>query len=340
MANQNKYIEHVFNTVEANNSTTYYNKEAVGTNEVAYNFKNGVVAYDDLISIPNWNMEDYVNMRLTFQTQGLNGSTVSPFSDPGNYFFKLFFNFNTGYGLLGSTVYNSTSSATVEENTAYQYLTNIIDSNRFSENYTKVLKHKRSCLEKFARLLNYITNQCPWFIKKVNGLNEAINYDFENIVNKDLKSITIEFNKDALDMRVSTLLNLYKNACFDITNFREVIPENLRQFDMTILTFNPLIMNLNCFTELPKKENSLLVDFTNVKSSGTSKIDNKPRLTFNAYIFKNCEIAVKEIKDINDSLDNEIGFANENSIKITFERVYPYLYNNELAVEIFDTKEE
>ena len=341
MLNRNKYIEDIFNTNQALNSTTYFDDTAVGENELGSdNINLDNFSYDDLISIPNWNMKDYLNMRLAFQTQGLNGSSVSPFSDPGNYFFKLFFNFNTGYGLLGSTVFTSYSSRTFEENTAYQYLTNIINSNRFSENYTKILKHKRSSLEKFGRLLNYISNECPWFIKKVNGLNEALSFDFENIANKELKSITVEFNKDALDMRVSTLISLYRDACFDLSNFREVIPENLRKFDITILTFNPLIMNLNCFTEPTREINSLEANFDKSIYSSTNISEGNPRLTFNAYIFKNCEISLKETKEINDSLDNEVGFANENSMKITFERVYPYLYNNELGAKIFDTIKE
>lgn len=340
MANQNKYTENIFNTVEALNSTSYFDPEANGVNEVELYTNTGNISFADLISIPNWDMKDYINMRLAFQTQGLNGSTVSPFSDPGNYFFKLFFNFNTGYGLLGSTVYNSSSAKTIEENTAYQYLTNIINSNRFSTQFTNILKHKRLCLEKFGRLLNYISNECPWFIKKVNGLNDLLAFDFNNIVNNESKSITVEFNQDALDMRVSTLLSLYRNACFDLTNFREIIPENLRKFDITILTFNPLILNLNCFNSPTKDNNSLTANFDGVKYSSTNKSDKNARLTFNAYILKNCEIVLKDMKEINDSLDNEAGFINENSIKISTERVYPYLYNNELSIQIFDRIEE
>ena len=57
-------------------------------------------------------------------------------------------------------------------------------------------------------------------------------------IQNDKNTIEIELNPDAVDMRVTTLFDLYRYACYDRIKMKEIIPENLRKFDMDVMVFH------------------------------------------------------------------------------------------------------
>lgn len=238
--------------------------------------------FNDILHIPNWSLMDFIDLRTKFRRQMLNDSPLSLGTERGNYFYRLYFNFNTGHGLFGSLIKTQTNQYAAEENNAYRYLSNNISSPRFSADYKMVLNKKRESLEKFGALLNYITNECPWFFKEVGGLAEATQYNFKEVVLDKEKEITLSFNPDAIDMRIGTLLDLYKDACYDVTNFREIIPENLRKFDMCIALFNPPIIDYN-FKNNRNLSGLPTSTFEEEISNGKKgKREKKEKKTFNA----------------------------------------------------------
>ena len=259
---QNTHIDNVFNVTTVTHSESLINS----------NFKNDVDLYQtsnetdkslsgDILYIPNWSVKDFINERLRYRsigTRGVDNIDIGlEFSDPGTYFYKLFFNFNTNFGLFGGIINTTGSDVTdnrvtngpKEINTASMYLQNNKNSERFSESYRKILNQKQLSLFKFTRILNYLTYQCPWVFKEISGLETILNSNFVDIAPAENPKITITFNQDAVDMRISTLIDLYKHACFDYTNYRVIIPENLRKFDMSIILYNPPIKGLNIFED-------------------------------------------------------------------------------------------
>lgn len=287
----------IFNVTNAANNASIIHANGNESNEIIRTSSNdGFSDYmgSDLFRIPNWNIKDFIYERIKFKTQGMPGSTASPYNDPGLFFYKLFFNFNTGFGLFGSLIKTTNNKYISDDNSAWQYLTNNIMGNKFSKNYRAVLLNKRKSLETFAKLLNYLTLECPWFFKEITGLEEALQYKFNNIVVNDSNRLTLVFNEDAVDMRISTLINLYKDACFDYKNFKEVIPENLRKFDMSVLIFNPPIYGVNLYK-----------DYKTPKFSST----NGDNLTFKCIIFKNCEFEYEKLTCLPTAINNEIGRA-------------------------------
>lgn len=280
----------------------------------------------DYLYIPNWSLEEFIKERTRYVTQGVEGSTVSSYGEPGTYFYKVFFNFNTSTGLLGSLIKSTNNSTIKDNNSAWQYLTNNIVGDKFSTQYRGVLLKKRTSLEKFAHILNYLTKECPWFFKEITGIAEAIKYDFNEIAKSDGKVINIAFNQDAIDMRVSTLLDLYRDACFDYKNLKEVLPENLRKFDMSVILFNPPTIGLNIKPS----------GFLGGNNLGVIKANDEKSMSFKCIIFKNCEIKYTDLTTITDTLTNEAGFVNNLTMPITFERFYIYNLNNELNSEILD----
>lgn len=333
---------------EFNNPT--YNVNLVQNNETYKENPNGanipqasLISLYDAFTIPNWGLDDFVNERMKFRQQGLNSDIVSPTSDPGTYFFKLFFDFNTGYGLLGDLISESgeeNGRGYKDINTAYQYLKNNSASDRFSKSLKLKLLNKALYLKQFGKILNYITHNCPWFFKSVDGLTDAVKYDFNDICPGEKRSIQILFNPDAIDMRISTLFDLYKQACFDYTNFKEVIPENLRKFDMCIIMFNQPISGVNTLHDVANNITHYGVLTPGLKTTNdldmyvTANKLNLFGMTYKCIYLKNCEIDITSLGQFPESMENTEGTQNELSMKINFERFYINDVNQELLTRI------
>lgn len=283
--------------------------------------------FTNLLQIPNWTFTNFINERTKFIRQGLEGS--NPYNDTGSFFYKIFFNFNTSYGLFGSLLKLTNNTYVNYQNTAITYLENNINSDKFSNEYKAVLKGKQKSLESFAKILNYLSFECPWFFKEVGGLADATKRNFKDI-DSGTKSITLTFNSDAVDMRISTLLDLYVNACYDTVNFKEVIPENLRKFDIAIILFNPPIANLN----KPVFTNSKTTDINKNKLNWANI--GGADLTYKCLILKNCEIDINELSTTPEVVNNENPFTLDYTIKINYLRSYVYNINNILNIEMLD----
>lgn len=303
-----------------------------------------LISLYDAFTIPNWGLEDFVKERMKFRQQGLDPDIVSPTSDPGTYFFKLFFDFNTGYGLLGDLISESGEENVrgyKDINTAYQYLKNNSASDRFSSSYKLKLLNKALYLKQFGKLLNYITHNCPWFFKSVDGLGDVLKYNFNDICPIDKRSFTISFNQDAIDMRISTLFDLYKQACFDYTNFKEIIPENLRKFDMCIIMFNTPISGVNTLDDIANNMTHYGILAPGLKTindlnmfADANSANSVFGLTYKCIYLKNCEIDISNLNQFPESVNTAEGVQNELSMTINFERFYTHTVNQELLTRI------
>ncbi len=92
---------------------------------------------------------------------------------------------------------------------------------------------KQAELEIFIDLLYNIQNKAPWFFQSISGLADLYKFDpAQNFRGKE-KVLTIEC-LESVDMRMSLLADLYRNFAFDLTYMREILPINLRTFNMKI----------------------------------------------------------------------------------------------------------
>lgn len=267
------------------------------------------------LKLPQWGYEDFTNERniwLKQITNKLNG--------PSLFYFKIFFDFNTNYGLFGGVL----NSNYVPTNSALQYLS--LWEHYYGTNY---VKDRCTSLIQFTKLLSYISMYSPWFFKSVKNL-QAASSPYTKEFGKE-KSIDIELEEEAIDMRISTLFSLYKYACFDDINCREVIPENLRKFNMIIVLFESPIK----YIHTPIVHDNY-VDKKNYKSLFNSKSELSNMMSFKTYVFKNCEFSKETLNSyIKSDISNESGFnLGKNSIKIKYDRVYEYLSNEYMGLLI------
>ena len=94
------------------------------------------------------------------------------------------------------------------------YLSGSQTDDKNSGFYESLIPNERMrALIKFVKTLSYINCNAPWFFKSIKGLDKAGN-PVVNEFSKE-KNIEIECNVDAIDMRLSTLLDLYRFVCYD-----------------------------------------------------------------------------------------------------------------------------
>lgn len=147
------------------------------------------------------------------------------FEDPTILGFKLMFDF-TGDGLLSLDKDNP--------NTALNFLIRVGQADR------AVL------LNNFINHLRKINNTTPWFFQEIEGLEDAWKRGYQEkefipILPED-RAIKINC-LESIDLRITALMDLYRKACFDWNFRREIVPWNLRLFNISIFVYE--LRNIN-----------------------------------------------------------------------------------------------
>lgn len=94
---------------------------------------------------------------------------------------------------------------------------------------------RANLLERFIDGIIDLNNECPYYIKSVNGLNELLKVDPKR-GSRVIKDGTITLKCiEGLDMRISALLNMYKKIAWDDVYQRWILPDMMRFFKMSIL---------------------------------------------------------------------------------------------------------
>lgn len=267
-----------------------------------------------LLDVPAWGYKDFINERVSFQ-KGLDSIATQP----AWLYFKLFFKFDTSYGLLGGIMKSSDGSKFAANNTAIQYLT---------RNWSKTndnMGARRKSLVKFVRSLSYISSYAPWFFKSVKDVNNALNMNLDNLTAE--KSIEIECSEEATDLRLLTLMDFYKYAAYDAINQKEILPENLRKFDLDVVVFQSPIRYLQTSTRDLKGRKTV---YKNLNSANMTD-----RMSFKLFSFQGCEIDYSTLNTmLPQTFSNQAPFQSTPTFKIKYDRVYQH-NQNEFAKVLF-----
>ena len=267
-----------------------------------------------LLDVPAWGYKDFINERVSFQ-KGLDSIATQP----AWLYFKLFFKFDSSYGLLGGIMKSSDGSKFAANNTAIQYLT---------RNWYKLndnMGARRKSLVKFVRSLSYISSYAPWFFKSVKDVNNALNMNLDNLTAE--KSIEIECSEEATDLRLLTLMDFYKYAAYDAINQKEILPENLRKFDLDIVVFQSPIRYLQTSTRDLKGRKTV---YKNLNSANMTD-----RMSFKLFSFQGCEIDYSTLNTmLPQTFSNQAPFQSSPTFKIKYDRVYQH-NQNEFAKVLF-----
>lgn len=305
----------------------------------------------DLTRLNNTSLQNLFASAINFRNSSYDKSAFSTdvyamklLDQPSNYYFKLLFYFTNPYAeeelssnLLGLE-YND--RATAEQNgwganTALNYLYNNKEYTRFRY------------LSEFIKLLSDINIHCPWYFQSITGLDTALERSElggkEFKLEEERKKITIKCLPDALDNRIGKMLDLYRSAAFSQMLHKEIIPANLRKFDMGIFIFSPFVRELDLTNPIRMKKNKEGVTSKSIRNYNSPKkkslmfnslIDNDSTENISNYVnskfieLRNCEIDINSSKTPFGELNNAEGTQHEYEISISFDTCYERRYDS------------
>lgn len=262
------------------------------------------------------------------------GGDFNYFDTPSQKFFKICFYFVNGDGTNNSVQVSNSSGLLAptwlildksewdhsfwDYNSAWSYLITNDEIERANK------------LKAFVNLLSNINVESPWYFNQIEGLEAVIerkqtmesSFKFED----ERKKITIKCLPDPYDNRIGTLLDLYKEIVWSWKMKREILPSNLRKFDMGIYIFESPIANVirpTSYSEVDAgfSDQSLETNYTS---------------SYKYLEFHNCEIDYNSSKSGYGVLDNAEGISQSYSIDILFDDVYETRYNEFMMQTIGD----
>ena len=89
-------------------------------------------------------------------------------------------------------------------------------------------------LEKFKKYLSKINKEMPWFWQSLSGLETSFIKDLLDPFTGGSESIITINCLETIDLTISGIFDLYRSAVYDFNRMVEVLPKNLREFNMYV----------------------------------------------------------------------------------------------------------
>ena len=186
-------------------------------------------------------------------------------------------------------------------------------------------------LKSFISLLSSISNDSPWYFKELSGLEGALERKMFNPsdgfkIDEAPRQISIKCLADAYDDRIGTLLDLYRAICYSYSAKKEIVPANLRKFNMAIAVFPAPLRGITGKSGTP--DNAIRIP-----------IDNEDKYVPNLKIIelRNCEFDYNSSKSAWSTLTTEDLFHPEYTINISYADAYEKRYNEIMGRVIPDS---
>lgn len=141
--------------------------------------------------------------------------SLTQVSDPVTLGFKLFFRYDTEYGLLANEKYDTSALA---------YLKRINDTIRYD------------LLKRFIAHLQFLNMEMSFLFQTIDGLDTIRTKKPWERFNDDAK-VTVG-TLETVDFKVQALMSMYKQIYFDDIRGVYILPVNLRRFDCSIFVYS------------------------------------------------------------------------------------------------------
>ena len=303
----------------------------------------------------NINAEDPISYRAIkndmyeWRIRGTKGSKFNELDQPGHLFFKVLFHFWNGdayhqaenitnhNGLLTPAwlLYPNDSIADIAKSMSDAVEKQLDNKSSGQDPEPLAIPLSQNCafnflirndeleraekLKQFIELLSNISTYSPWYFMEVGGLDALLERPFKHddaYVVEAPKQITIKCLTDSEDNRIATLLDLYRDVAYSYIWHREVLPANLRKFDMSIYIYGSPIATLH----------SLKNKYGATMKTG-SESDDQWHTSYKRIELHNCEIDYNSSKSGYGGLNNAEGFGQEFTITLSVDDAYEYRYN-------------
>lgn len=184
-------------------------------------------------------------------------------------------------------------------------------------------------LKQFITLLSSISTYSPWYFSEISGLDSVIDRGINPYapvkIDESPKTITIKCLPDAMDGRIGTLLDLYRDVVYSYTWRKEIVPANLRKFDMSIYIFESPLDAIHNMDGYYGTMSSDLIE--RQKFENNEEYSTLFPVSYKLIELHDCEINYNTVKTAYSSLKNDEGFVPEYEIQIHVGNAYEHRYN-------------
>ena len=287
-------------------------------------------------------------LRNMFRLAGGHKDPFNEYEMPGTFFFRLFFYFDNvpsiGDGNVNASNLLSTAIDTnlMSSNNAQRdpYANPTLEDHTFANSALNYLiinsEYERAeLLLQFISLLSNINTYSPWYFAELGGVPEAIERkeftDAAFHIEDTRRTLSIKCLPDAMDMRIGTLLDLYREICYSYTLKKEIVPANLRKFDMGIYLFSTPLYGIS--HNRTNTGDTVTDDFAEFDLLWKNK---EYRASSKYLEFHNCEIDPNSSKTAYDNVSNKEGSQSEYTISLWYDSCYENRYNEFMLREVGD----
>lgn len=176
--------------------------------------------------------------------------------------------------------------------------------------------YRADLLKQFINLLSNINCYSPWYFSKLTGLGDAIERKIFTDGKFDIPergTLTINCLPDAFDNRIGMLLDMYRTIAYSWELKKEILPSNLRKFDMAVFVFESTVDGWN--------------EDSNIGSVGEDGF----MTSYKMFEFHDCEFNYNSTKSAYGEMDNTVGYTPTYNIEIFYNSCHEVSYNEHTA---------
>ena len=237
---------------------------------------------------------------------------LAKYIDPLTLNFKLLIDFDRTSGLIANEKY---------ENSALAYLKRIGDELRYEQ------------LKNWISVLQILNKEYDFLLLNVEGLDTIKNAKPYDSFNEEEDKLTLTF-RETSDMLVESLIETYRHLFFDDIRCVEVLPSNLRKFDISILVFSGGYFNTFLYDDNDEENPDVeKIIFPTKRKLSDTTFKNPLSAKYNHLLFNmnSCSIDITESgKTFLENVSNEPGGdMTKNNLVITYKFAgYKGRFNN------------
>ena len=160
------------------------------------------------------------------------GTFLDAFDEPTYLTFALDFNFDDspkeGIGLIDeATLWSSPLFNHQKDNPKSSDAINFLKNRGYSA--------QANGLATFKEIFRYLTFSAPWYFQSIRGIDQLFKQSTDQEKGYKTKDIVLNVETlEAIDLRMTEIAALYRNAIFDTKFRRNRVPDNLRWFSVDI----------------------------------------------------------------------------------------------------------
>lgn len=277
--------------------------------------------------------------------------------NPAHLYFRIFFDFNTG--LLDARQDLGSTTEEIKDDTGVGLSTYITQGattinqplriHNSAINYLVLNNEweRADYLRSFINLLSNVSTYSPWYFQTIAGVDEALNrkefVETNFSIGDDTKGITIECLPDAFDSRIGTLMDLYRAACFSYHLHKEIVPANLRKFNMYLYIFSTGIRGIHSRTTVSQnisEKTEYISDASfdqHILPKKGETYSGEQYITSSKLIeFHECEFSYNSAATGYNTINDADGFEQKYTIGISYKYAMEQRYNEVLQRVIGD----